>query len=329
MKRPGDAATAVAGPPIVGESEPIQQMCALIDALARHDCTVLIQGESGTGKELAARQIHTRSPRRASHPFVPVDCTTLSGTLLESQLFGHVRGAFTGAQSSTLGFIRAADGGTLFLDEIGELELSVQAKLLRCIQERAVVPLGQTAPIRVNVRILTATHRDLRDMVRRGTFREDLFYRLNVACLHVPPLRQRKQDIPLLVTRTLQDLCALYGNPPMTISSAAMALLCAHDWPGNVRELINAVEHAMVFSPGCEIGPAELPVTVLSDPRKTARPDGIIPLREAERDLIRRTLHATNGNQSRAAHLLDIERHRLHRRIVEYGLEDLIRQRTR
>ena len=315
-------------PPILGEGDAAREMRALIDALARHECTVLIQGESGSGKELAARQVHAQS-RRAGGPFVPVDCTTLTGTLFESQLFGHVRGAFTGAQTSTLGFFRAADGGTLFLDEIGELELPVQAKLLRCIQERAVVPLGQTVAVRADVRVITATHRDLREMVARGTFREDLFYRLNVACLHVPPLRQRREDIPQLVRGAVEDFCRLYGRARAGVSAAAMELLCAHDWPGNVRELLNAIEHALVFCRADVLAPADLPAEVRGEGGSTAvrRAAGIVPLRDAERELIRRTLRHTNGNQSRAAALLDVERHRLRRRIVRYGLEDLIRVR--
>jgi DNA-binding NtrC family response regulator len=322
---------SVFAPAIVGASDGARHMGELIDALARHDCTVLIRGESGSGKELAARQIHARSPRRSSGPFVPVDCTTLCGTLFESQLFGHVRGAFTGAQTSTLGFFRAADGGTLFLDEIGELELPVQAKLLRCIQERAVVPVGQTAPVRADVRVIVATHRDLGEMVRRGTFREDLFYRLNVACLHVPPLRQRKDDIPLLATSALTELCELYDRPRVRISPAAMNAMGAHDWPGNVRELLNAVEHALVFCAGDELRLGDLPPSVRGETAEGAplRAEGIVPLRDAERELIRRTLRATRGNQSRAAALLDVERHRLHRRILKYGLQDLTHPRPR
>jgi len=326
---PASVHAGTVAPPILGEGEAARKMRALIEAVARHECTVLIQGESGSGKELAARQVHALS-RRARRPFVPVDCTTLGGTLFESQLFGHVRGAFTGAQSSTLGFFRAADGGTLFLDEIGELDPPVQAKLLRCIQERAVVPVGQTAPVRADVRVIAATHRDLRGMVRRGTFREDLFYRLNVAGLLVPPLRQRREDIPQLVRGAVDEFCRLYGREPVRVSAAAMAVLRAHDWPGNVRELMNAVEHALVFCRGEVLEPADLPAEVCgaagSSPRLVA--DGIVPLREAERELIRRTLQHTNGNQSRAAALLDVERHRLRRRIVRYGLEDMLRPNT-
>jgi DNA-binding NtrC family response regulator len=312
-------------PPIVGDSASVRELCTLIDALGRHDCTVLIHGESGTGKELAARQIHARGARRGG-PFVPVDCTTLRDTLLESQLFGHVRGAFTGADRSTIGFFRAADGGTLFLDEIGELELPIQAKLLRSIQDHAVVPLGQYTPVKVNVRVIVATHRNLREMVARGQFREDLYYRLNVACLEVPPLRVRRGDVPALVKHALDDLCRVYGRQTMPITRDAMDAMYAYDWPGNVRELMNAIEHALVFARGETITLEDLPPQVRGGGESAhLRADGIVPLAQAERDLIRRTLCVTGGNQSRAATLLQVERHRLRRRILHYGLQDLLR----
>src|SRR2546421_12611563 len=193
---------------LIGESEAMLRLRRMIDALGARDCTALIQGESGSGKELTAREIHMRSARRAG-PFVPVDCTTLRDTLFESQLFGHVRGAFTGADRPTLGFYRAADGGTLFLDEIGELPLQSQAKLLRCTQEGTVPPLGATAGMAADVRVIAATHRDLGAMAKAGTFREDLYYRLNVARLRLPPLRERRADIPLLVRHALQDFARL------------------------------------------------------------------------------------------------------------------------
>src|SRR3954471_3938285 len=217
-------------PRLIGDSEPMRRLSAQIDALGRRHCTVLLQGESGTGKELAAQSIHARSGR-AGGPFVPVDCTTLRDTLFESQLFGHVRGAFTGADRSTLGFFRTADRGTLFLDEIGELEPAVQAKLLRCIQDSAVVPLGGVAPIGVDVRIVAATHRDLGAMMKSGSFRQDLYYRLNVACVHVPALRERREDVPMLARHALAELARLYEEPPRSLSRDALAALCAYDWP--------------------------------------------------------------------------------------------------
>lgn len=305
----------------------MRRLSGQIDALGRRACTVLLRGESGTGKELAARLIHQRSAR-ASRPFVPVDCASLRDTLLESQLFGHTRGAFTGADRPTLGFVRAADSGTLFLDEIGELPIQSQAKLLRCIQERRVVPLGATEGIAVDVRVIAATHRDLTAMVRRGEFREDLFYRLNVATLRLPPLRDRLEDLPLLIQHALDDLARLYSEPPRTLTPSAVTALMSYHWPGNVRELINAIEHALVFST------TELPLDVpdLPEEIRSAHPNALsnlIPelmtLEAAERQLIAAALRAANGNQTRAAQTLAIERHRLHRRIVRYGLEDLVR----
>jgi DNA-binding NtrC family response regulator len=264
---------------------------------------------------------------------VPVDCTTLTGTLFESQLFGHVRGAFTGAQHSALGFFRSAEGGSLFLDEIGELPLNVQAKLLRCLQEHEVVPLGQTTPVRVNVRVIAATHRDLRQMVSRGEFREDLYFRLNVACIEVPPLRARPDDVPEIARAVLKQLCNLYARPDMPTSESAMSKLVSYAWPGNVRELVNAIEHALVFARGDRIECHDLPATIAcagdvvsrGDRRAgTVRPGTLI---EMEVEMIRRTLDATNGNQSRAAAILGMERHRLKRRIALHGLEHLVKRK--
>ena len=343
-------ASRSSSPRLVGASAPIRKLCDRIDALGRRQCTVLLRGESGTGKELAARLIHERSAR-ASGPFVPVDCTTLRDALLESQLFGHTRGAFTGADRATLGFFRAAEGGTLFLDEIGELPLPSQAKLLRCIQEGVVVPLGATTGVPVNVRVIAATHRDLAEMVQRGEFRQDLYYRLNVACLRLPPLRERTEDIPLLVRHALDDLARLYGERPKRFTPAAMHVLATHTWPGNVRELINAVEHALVFSPVDSVDRVgddddnttrdQLDVDDLPDevragaaraeqlPNRRALVSGDVPimtLEAAERQLIADALQACHGNQSRVARVLDIERHRLHRRIVHHGLTALVRK---
>jgi two-component system response regulator HydG len=315
------------GPRLVGTSPAMRRLAGQLDALGSRACTVLLCGESGTGKELAARAIHARSSR-ANRPFVPVDSTSLRDTLFESQLFGHTRGAFTGADRATLGFFRAADSGTLFLDEIGELPLQSQAKLLRCIQERHVVPLGATIGIAADVRIIAATNRDLPAMVKRGEFREDLFYRLNVANLTLPPLRERKEDIPLLVQHALEELGRLYNEPVRAVTDAALAVLMGHDWPGNVRELINAVEHALVFSAaGDLLDIANLPEGVcIEQPREPYKaPAGLMTLEAAERQAIAAALRASGGNQSRAAQTLAIERHRLHRRIVQYNLTDLIR----
>jgi transcriptional regulator with PAS, ATPase and Fis domain len=315
-------------PRLIGESAPMQRLSSQIDALARRECTALLHGQSGTGKELAARLIHLRSSR-ARGPFVPVDCTALRDTLLESQLFGHNRGAFTGADRSTIGFFRAAEGGTIFLDEIGELPQQSQAKLLRTIQEGTVTPLGATAGISVNVRVIAATHRDLAGMVREGTFRQDLYYRLNVACLRLPPLRTRREDIPLLVDFALADMARVYREPKRRFTVEAMSILCAHDWPGNVRELMNAVEHAIVFSENVDVLDAcDLPDDVLARANCESNeelPNRLMTLEEAERRLIEIALRKFRGNQSQAARALQIERHRLSRRIAHFGLSDLTR----
>jgi DNA-binding NtrC family response regulator len=351
----GEAPTPVlVCPPLVGSSPPMVELRRQIAAVASKDATVLIQGESGTGKELVARTIHVRS-RRSGGPFVAVDCTGLRDTLLESQLFGHVKGAFTGADRATLGFIRSADGGTLFLDEIGEMDLKTQAKLLRCIQERAVVPLGSVRPVPVNVRFVAATHRDLKAMVARGEFREDLYYRLDVVRLQVPSLAARKADIPELCDYFLGQIAELYGEPRATVPAEVMDCLLEYHWPGNVRELANALEHMAVFSPGAQIGLDSLPDRIreslrarrladelaqqaagvrgliaraaadLGDQTPPARSlEQIMTLEAAERALIARTLQATGGNQTRAAMLLKIERRRLARKIRRYGLTHLV-----
>jgi two-component system NtrC family response regulator len=315
---------------IVGQSQCMLRLREVLDALAQRDCTVLVLGESGTGKELAARHIHSHS-RRASGPFVPVDCTTLRDTLFESQLFGHVRGAFTGAERSTIGFFRAADGGTLFLDEVGELEPSIQAKLLRCIQESTIVPLGGVAPIRVDVRIVAATHRDLGAMMQSGLFRQDLYYRLNVACLRLPPLRERVDDVPLLAKHALMQLAAVYQEPVRALSPAALDLLCRYHWPGNVRELVNALEHAMVFATGDQLAPEDLPESVRAAAKCAKGSSGtsgpVVTMDAAQRDLVTQALTAAEGNQTRAAELLQIERHRLGRIVKRFGLQHLTRPR--
>jgi len=315
---------------MVGQSAPMRHLARQIEAVGRRNCTVLVQGETGTGKELAARQVHAHSPR-ADQPFIPVDCATFSPSLFESQLFGHVKGAFTGAERATLGFFRAADAGTLFLDEVGELPLASQAKLLRCIQDRAVVPLGAVEPVPVNVRIVAATHRDLAAMVRDGQFREDLYFRLNVVSLHVPPLRKRRDDILPLAEQFLKDLAETYEEPICTLSAEAAAVLRSFDWPGNVRQLQNALEHACVFCSEGVIRVSDLPDSVR--PGKRARQSGgdpdIVPLSETERLAIARALRAAGGNQSHAARMLGIERHQLRRKILRHHLQSFTKRRPR
>ena len=264
-------------------------------------------------------------------PLVAVDCTVCSETLFESQLFGHEKGAFTGAEHATLGFFRAANRGTLFLDEIGELAPSAQAKLLRCIQQREVVPVGCVEPVPVDVRIIAATHQDLADLVRQGRFREDLYFRISVACLSVPPLRARGGDIRSLAEHYLRELAQLYDEPVKTLSDEAVAVLQSYHWPGNVRELQNALEVADTFCPDQVVNPSALPQAVRAAARKAPARDEtkISPLESAERSLIAGALHETGGNQSQAAVQLRIERHRLHRKIVRYGLQSLTRSGPR
>jgi DNA-binding NtrC family response regulator len=304
----------------------MRRLRSKIALAARHDCTVLIQGESGTGKELVARELHLRSARSAG-PFVPVDCTTLTETLFESQLFGHVKGAFTGADRAMIGFFRASEGGTLFLDEVGDLRSNVQARLLRCLETRAVVPVGAVEPIPVNVRVVAATHHDLPAMIDEGAFREDLFYRLNVLRLDVPPLRRRRTDIIALAEHFLADLADLYEEPAKSLSPAAVTALEAYSWPGNVRELANALEHGCVLAAGNEIEGCDLPDALLNRPARAAPAceAGLTTLANAERELVKRVLYAVGGNQSRAARVLRIDRHRLSRMIRRHGLEQIVK----
>jgi DNA-binding NtrC family response regulator len=329
-----DGASAV----VPGSPQAAATLQAEIERVAPRSATVLIEGETGVGKEIAARRIHSLSPR-AGKPFVPVDCTVFSSELMESQLFGHVRGAFTGAVAAALGFVRCAHGGTLFLDEIGELPLAVQAKLLRSIQERTVVPVGGVEPIPVDLRIIAATHRDLAAMVREGTFRQDLYFRLNVVRISIRPLRQRRDEILPLAEAFVQDIAAAYAEPSKTLAPAAKDALVRYDWPGNVRELRNAIERAFLFCGDRTIDVAHLPTEIreshASSPANEPWPDFLIDteaipkLADAERLLIARVLKVTGGNQSDAARLLDIERHRLRRKIAQHGLEHLAHIRPR
>jgi transcriptional regulator with PAS, ATPase and Fis domain len=323
---------------LLGESESICSLRSAIDTIAGRSATVLLEGETGVGKEVAAREIHARSVR-SDRAFIPVDCTAFSSQLIESQLFGHVRGAFTGAVSAAMGFLRCADGGTLFLDEVGELPLSVQAKLLRCLQERSVVPVGGTEAIPIDLRVVAATHRDLAGMVRAGTFRQDLYFRLNVVRITIGPLRERREDVLPLARHFVEEVATSYDEPVKSLTAAAESTLLAHAWPGNVRELRNAMERAFLFCGDRSIDIAHLPseiresVPEFGGDGAMERPvlDGeeIPRLADAERLLIARVLKVTGGNQSDAARLLDVERHRLRRKIVMHGLEHLARIRPR
>ncbi len=300
---------------LVGESAALESIKSVAETVADRHCTVMILGETGTGKELLARYLHSRSGRRNA-PFIPVDCSALSETLFESEMFGHVRGAFTGAVRDSLGFIRAAEGGTLFLDEIGELPSAMQSKLLRVIQERCVVPVGDTVARPVNVRIVAATHRDLQSMVRRGEFREDLFFRLNVVVMTLPPLRERREDVVPLAAHFLQLQADLYDEPRRRLSPAAAELLCRYSWPGNIRELANVMESTHVMANGEMIEPAALPRQLLP----SRAPEPVVSdlcLRDVERRTIVEALRRTNNCKAAASRLLGINVQRLNRRIAK------------
>jgi DNA-binding NtrC family response regulator len=265
-------------PNIVGKGERIQRVLDLITQVAPSRATVLITGESGTGKELVAKTIHATSPR-ADHPFVPVNTGSMPIDLLESSLFGHVKGAFTSAIATKRGLFEVADQGTIFFDEIGTVGVETQAKLLRVIQEREFMRLGGTETIKVDVRILAATNSDLRKLVQENRFREDLFYRLNVITVPLPPLRERKEDIPQLAEHFLKKYCQENGREGLAFTADAMKMMMDYDWPGNVRELENAVERAVVLSSGAELGPQLLPEQLSEDGSQVARP---YPLEETE-----------------------------------------------
>ncbi len=310
---------------IVGETPGMIEIYETIAAVSHNKSTVLIQGESGTGKELVARTIHVLSDL-AGKAFVVLNCGAMSETLLDSQLFGHKKGAFTGAISDHDGVFRAADGGTLFLDEISEIPRSLQTKFLRAIQEKEVVPLGSSQPVQVDVRIITSTNRVLEDEVQAGRFRSDLFYRLNVVPIVLPPLRDRRDDIPLLVEHFLRSFSLQYSVAPKKVTERAMEKLISYDWPGNVRELQNAIERAFAVSSGGDIDVENLPPAVVD--RRSATEagglevDGSVPsLESAERKLIVAALRKRRGNKNQAARLLGIDRQRLYRKIEKYRLQ--------
>jgi DNA-binding NtrC family response regulator len=307
---------------LIGDSAPMQEIYRLIDTLSENTSTVVVSGESGTGKELVARTIHERGPL-AARPFVAINCAGLSETLLDSQLFGHRRGAFTGAVNDHDGVFRAAHGGTLFLDEVSEIPLSLQAKFLRAVQEREVTPLGSSLPVPVDVRLIAATNRDLETEVRQGRFRTDLFYRLNVVHIQVPPLRERREDVPALVEHFVQRYSRQYRVAPKRIAPEALARLHAYGWPGNVRELQNAIERTFALSTTDTIRLADLPAILRESAAQDAGPAdaGELPrLEDAERRLIAAALHKSGGNKNEAARMLGIDRQRLYRKIEKYGL---------
>ncbi len=299
-------------PSIIGQSKKIRTVCRLIGSVAKSEATVLIQGKSGTGKEIVANAIHAHS-HRCRGPFVKVNCAALTETLLESELFGHVKGAFTGAIRDRRGRFKQADGGTILLDEVGSMSLSGQAKLLRVLQEREFEPVGSSVSTPVNVRVIAATNVELAKVVADGTFREDLYYRLNVFCIPLPPLRERKEDIPLLALHFLHKYREAIGNDIRAIAPETIALLIEHDWPGNVRELANAMEHAVIVEKGPAILPSNLPMNLSKscDGTETPEPSSGLGLREKlnllEKEILLDTLLRANGIKKQAADMLGID----------------------
>jgi len=307
--------------PIIGESKAMQRVMEIIRKVAPTDSTVLITGESGTGKELAAQAICQLSPRKEKE-FVAVDCNALVETLLESELFGHVKGSFTGAVNSKHGLLELASGGTFFFDEVGNLSLNTQSKLLRVIQEREFKPVGGTQRIKVDVRIIAATNQNLREAIARKTFREDLFYRLSVVPIHLPPLRERKEDIPPLIQHFLERYNRKRKKPITGINPAAMEMLMKHHWPGNVREVENLIERAMILEDGAMITPKSLPrLSFTEGPEKaTAHIPQLASLEELEKEHIAFVLKQTDGHKSRAAKILGIDRKTLYQKVQKYQL---------
>ncbi|MCG3194013.1 MAG: Regulatory protein AtoC [Thermoanaerobaculia bacterium] len=302
---------------MVSKNSSMQQLFELAKTAARSSSTVLVLGESGTGKELMARAIHAESPRHAA-PFVAVSCAALTETLLESELFGYEKGAFTGAMTRREGKFEAANRGTLFLDEIGDISPKLQMDLLRVLEERRVTRVGGTESLPVDVRIVAATNRDLPKAVHEDRFRQDLFYRLNVITIHIPSLRERKEDIPLLAETILERLSVEMHKEVDGLSSEAMALLVTHSWPGNVRELRNVLERGLVVSKGPLIQAADLGLTL--SPAKEVRPAHPASLAEVEKEHIAMVISQTGGNISQAARILDIDRVTLYNKLRKYGL---------
>jgi len=303
---------------MVARSKPMQELLTKAATVASTDASVVIRGESGSGKEVLARALHANSERKLK-PFVAINCAALPSELLESELFGHAKGAFTGAHTARRGLFEAANGGTLVLDEIAEMPVALQAKLLRALQDGEIRRVGESEPVHVDVRVLCATHQNLTEAVRERRFREDLYYRLKVFTLMMPPLRERKEDIPLLAHLFLMQ----ENHPTVQFTRAALAALVKYAWPGNVRELANAVKHGAVLSRGADVDVQHLPedmllpALVLDDTREV----GLVPLAEAERRHIMRVLKACRGQQLEAARLLGIGRTTLWRKLKDYGVE--------
>jgi len=307
---------------IIGRSPEMEKLYRIVAKAAHSTHPVLILGESGTGKELVARSIHFSGPFR-DKPFIPVDCGSLCPTLIDSELFGHTIGAFTGAQHAKDGLLSIAESGTVFLDEVGELPTDLQAKLLRAIQEKEIRPVGSTKQIPINVRILAATNRDLEEGVSQGTFRRDLYYRLNVLSLRIPSLRERRQDIPILATHFLERQSRTSGNE-RTLSDDAMKAMLAYDWPGNVRELENCLERACAFTTGPMIHLGDLPAAIsqlqgTNVASAAGATNKIMPMSELERQTILNAIAQLNGDKLKAARMLGIGKTTLYRKLKEYS----------
>jgi len=297
---------------IVGDSEPMQNVFKLCTKAAASTANVLISGESGTGKELVARAIHYSSSR-ASAPFVPVNCTAIPESLLESELFGHVKGAFTGANLSRAGFFQIADGGTVFLDEIGDASLNLQAKLLRVIQDKEIFKVGSSQVVKVDTRIVTATHKDLKTLVNKGLFREDLYYRLNVIDIHIPPLRERRKDVLLLIHAFVSEFCRETDRQPITFSDRALKALTNYAWPGNVRELENLIQKLVVI-----VDEDIVDITDLPDPMRftiSQETGQNRSLAQVEAEHIKNVLAGVGGNKTSAAKILKIDRKTLREKL--------------
>jgi len=301
------------GTGLIGSSPAMKKVLELIEMVSPTEATVLITGESGTGKEVVARAIHAASPRRYM-PMVTLHCGALTETLLESELFGHEKGAFTGAQYRKKGKFEVADGGTVFLDEISDISLKTQTDLLRVLQEHEIVRVGGNQPIRVDFRCIAATNKNLEGLVKVGSFRPDLYYRLHVFCIDLPPLRERREDIPLLVSYFLKKFCTATSRPVPEVSIEALDLLMNHDWPGNVRELENAVERALVVGRGPEIKASDFSFQFQAAPAAGRTLDDV------ERAHIERVLRETQHNLSRTARILDIDRTTLYNKLRRYGM---------
>ena len=303
---------------LVGQSPCMERLRGQIVQVSSHDVNVLIQGESGTGKELVARNIH-RLSRRHGGPFIGINCAAIHESLLESELFGHEAGAFTGARNASVGFLRAANGGTMFLDEVGDMSNALQSKLLRVLEERAVVPVGSTKSVPVDIRVIAATHRNLASAVAEGSFRTDLYYRLNVVGLFLSPLRERQDDIPVLAGHLLRVVGEVLKVPVKELSPAAREALKAYAWPGNVRELGNVIQRAYVLVPRPVIEPEDLPPEILTGGNTEAMP--FPTLRDAAAQHVEQALYLAGGSRTQAARMLGIDRKTLWRLIRRYKVD--------